>query len=325
MWQGSMIFHLGFFGPGTCAAGRARRPGAPRNDTRDSDRDTRRPPLVGIAAACVLAWGVFHAAPAISGTTPAAAVDPPAAADDKGEGPAAANRQAGSAPGTEAEPSRRATPAELQQLADSVVFQRGRFVREAIGLHFDIPRGQHLLAGMDARRADTALRGENDAHLIGWMVAADKPVNAPNLRIVRLRWRHDGLVDANSASLEPAALLDAARTRPRVPRLSGSDGALLRYADAPVRDGPAFLWSEERQPDGAAKSVFDCHALRLTRKGVLELSIVGADAKVAKSCIDELRALLAGVRFEADAEYPAQTGGERRAVYSLAGLITQTQ
>lgn len=222
--------------------------------------------------------------------------------------------------------ARRATPAELRSLADKVVFQRGHFARAAIGLSFDIPYGQHLLSGTAAREVDIALRGEEDTHLIAWMIAADKAVNDPNLRVVRLRWRHDGLVDANSASLEPAALFDVARTRPRVPRLAGSSGLLLRYDGAPVRDGPAFFWSEEHQSEEAvATSVYDCHALRLARKGVLELSIVGVDAKAAKSCVDELRSLLAGVRFDADADYPAQIQGEPRAAYSLAGLITQTQ
>ena len=105
----------------------------------------------------------------------------------------------------------------------------------------------------------------------------------------------------------------------------GAGGTLLGYDVAPERQGSTIVWSEERQPEGAATSVFDCHALRLARKGVLEFSIVGADAKAAKSCTDELRALATAVRFDASSDYPAQIQGERVAVYSLVGLITQTQ
>jgi len=242
--------------------------------------------------------------------------------------PASAARspaQPASSPADGTEPARRATPADLRRLADHAAFLRGRYVREAIGMRLDIPRGQHLLAGAEARRVDTALRGVDDAHLIGWMIDENKNVTDANLRIVRLRWRHDGFVASDAAALEPAMLLDAARARPRVPRLAGSGGALLRYADAPERDGPTVVWSEERQPDDASTSVFDCHALRLARKGVLEISIVGVDAKAAKSCVGRLRDMAASVHFEAETDYSAWARGERLAAYSLSGMITQTQ
>lgn len=312
----------------------------------DKDHDIRWPLLAQVVVAGMLFWVIVHtASPKLDADYPATAQQQSADDDDdSADSRAAANRTAAPAPtaapartttsptashapepAADAEPPRRATPAELQRLAEALSFQRGRFVREAIGMTFDIPRGQHLLVGADARRVDTALGGESDTHLIAWMIPADKTLTDPNLHVVRMRWRHDGLVAIDSAPLDPAALLAAAQGRARVPRLSGSGGTLLGYDAAPQREGSTVIWSEERQTEGAAASVFDCHALRLARKGVLELSILGADAKAAKSCTDELRALAAAVRFDASSDYPAQVQDERLAVYSLVGLITQTQ
>jgi len=310
----------------------------------DKDHDIRWPLFAQVVVGCMLFWVIVHVTPAkVDANYPAVAQEQSADDDDQADNGAAVNRTTGPAlaatqnqaatnpsaphapePAAE-EPPRRATPAELRRLAEILSFQRGRFVREAVGMNFDIPRGQHLLAGADARRVDTALRGENDTHLIGWMIPADKTLTDPNLHVVRIRWRHDGLVATDSAPLDPAALLAAAQAQTRVPRLSGSGGTLLGYDAAPERQGSTIVWSEERQPEGATTSVFDCHALRLARKGVLEFSIVGADAKAAKSCTDELRALATAVRFDASADYPEQAQGERVAVYSLVGLITQTQ
>ncbi|MFT3790612.1 MAG: hypothetical protein QM741_05960 [Rudaea sp.] len=275
-------------------------PGKRRNDP---DGGIRWPRFARIVVANVLAWSV-HAA---------AQMPPPATV---------------AAPGSSAEadsPPRRATPAELRRLAEKLGFQRGRFVREAIGMSLDVPRGQHLLTGSDARLADTALRGESDPYLIGWIVPADKTVTDANLRIVRLRWRHDGLVAGDAAALDPTALLDLVHTKTNMPRLASSGGTLLGYDVAPVREASTLVWSEERQPDGSSTRVHDCHALRLARRGVLEISITGVDAKTAKTCTDELRTIAATVRFEPDSDYPAQIRGERLAPYSLAGLITQTQ
>ena len=311
----------------------------------DPETDIRWLLLAQLLVSCIIGWNILRTSRAlVNGHPPAVAQEESQFSDDDdpgddnrgatgGQTPAPVNKAASAStttaaqsPAGEAEPPpRRATPEELQRVSDSVIFQRGRFVREAIGLTFDIPRGQHVLTAADARRVDTALRGENDVHLIGWMVAADKTVTSPNLRIVRMRWRHDGLVDANSASLQTTALLDVAHSRPRVPRLSGSDGTLVRYSVPPTREGVNYLWSEERKPEDMSTSVYDCHALHLARKGVLELSIVGVDAATASSCTDELRALLTGVHFDPGADYPAQIQDEHPAVYSLAGLITQTQ
>lgn len=314
----------------------------------DKDHDIRYLLLAQFACAGLLVWTAFRTAATVPAANHAAVAQEgdPAADDsaDADDGYAVANRsvstsapdktalvsaamQAQSAPGpaTEADPPRRATPTELKRLAETVVFERGRFVREAIGMRMDIPRGQHIVAGTDARRVDTALRGENDTHLIGWVIDANKTLTDPNLRIVRLRWRHDGLVAPNPAPFDPAALIEGANARAPMPRLSGSGGTLLRYEAAPVREGSTVLWSEERQPAGESKSVYDCHALRLARKGVLELSIIGVDAKTAKSCPDELGALAASVRFEPELDYPAQIEGERLAPYSLGALIAQTQ
>ena len=316
----------------------------------ERDHDIRYLLLAQFAAASLVAWNVFHAVQMPDPTRVAVAqLDDPAPdsdAADGGEGRSAASplaflstsapdktapitaaMQAPPAPepATEAEPPRRATPAELKLLAERVAFLRGRFTREAIGMRFDIPRGQHLLTGADARHADTALRGETDAHLIGWMIDENKTLTDANLRIVRLRWRHDGLVPANPAPFDPAALVEGANSRTRVPRLFGSGGTLLRYETVPVREGSTVVWSEERQLEGVSNSVYDCHALRLARKGVLELSMVGIDAKAAKSCANELGSLVASVQFDKDLDYPAQAESEHLAPYSLGALIAQTQ
>ncbi|MBS0589578.1 MAG: hypothetical protein JSR65_02950 [Proteobacteria bacterium] len=220
---------------------------------------------------------------------------------------------------------RKATPVELQRLAEKTAFQRGQFVREALGMSLTIPREMHLLAGADARKADMALRGEDDPQLIGWMTDVHKTLTDSPLRPIRIRWRHDGLVPLNPAPFDPQQLLEAARTQARVPRLSGSEGQLVGYDSAPVREDSLVFWSEERRPDGAKAGVHDCHVLRLARKGVLELSIVGVDALTAKTCLTELRTLAASVRFMPKQDYPAVPGGEPKAAYSLGALIAQTQ
>jgi hypothetical protein len=317
----------------------------------DVDHDKLRLPLGAYAAAALFACNAFHVASATAGENrPAVAQSSARAASEdaihSNEG-AVVRRSSSSCstsapdkavpaspamrtppspePATEAEPPRRATPAELQRLAEKVDFLRGRFVREAIGMRLDIPRNQHLLAGADARHADTALRGEYDAYLVGWMIAANKTLTDANLRIVRVRWRHDGLVAAESTMPDADALVEAAHARAYAPRLFGSGGSLLRYDSPPARDGATVVWSEERQLDGAKASVFDCHAVRLARKGVLEFSIAGVDAKAAKSCVGELSSLAASVQFDAGTDYPAQAEGEPPAPYTLDALIAQTQ
>lgn len=317
----------------------------------DVDRDKSRLLLGSYAAAALLVCNTFHIASATAGENrPAVAQSNAHAASediiDSDEG-AAVRRSSSNCstsapdkaapaspamrtppspePATEAEPPRRATPAELQRLAEKVDFLRGRFAREAIGMRLEIPRSQHLLAGADARHADTALRGEHDAYLVGWMVAANKTLTDANLRIVRVRWRHDGLVAAESTMPDADALLEAAHTRAYAPRLFGSGGSLLRYDSPPARDGATVVWSEERQLDGVKASVFDCHAVRLARKGVLEFSIAGMDAKAAKSCVDELSSLAASVQFDAGTDYPAQAENEPAAPYTLDALIAQIQ
>lgn len=233
--------------------------------------------------------------------------------------------QASAEAGDKSEPPRKASRAELRDLAERLPWLRGRFEREAIGMSFDIPRGQHLLAGVEARTADTALRGEDDPSLIAWMVPVDKTVTDANLRIVRVRWRHDGLVAADAQAFDAPSLLQMAQSRARVPRLSGSAGTLLRYAAPPDRDGSTIAWSEERQSATGATGIYDCHVLRLARKGFLEFGLIDVDANAAKSCVAELLALANTTRFDAAADYPKQTAGELLAPYSLAELITQTQ
>ena len=227
---------------------------------------------------------------------------------------------------TTSEPApQRASADELKALAARVSFYRGRLVRETSGFHIDIPPGFHVLDNADARSVEAALGLPPDAHLIAWAVEQNLPLTDPALWAVKLRWMSDGLVRASSEELDAAGLLNAAHTQPHIPRLAGSGGKLLRFVSPPTLNNSVVAWVEERQPDGEKKSVFDCHALRLARKGVLEFSIVGADDKLAKSCMATLLVFTNQVKFEPALDYPVQVTGNSVAAYSLSGLVAQTQ
>lgn len=221
-------------------------------------------------------------------------------------------------------PPRRVTPSELRYLTSAVTFSRGRFAREILGLQFDIPSGYHMLDGVQARRVQGALTGSADEQLIGMVIGEDGVFSDPTLPIVQLRWLNDGLVTPTAEALDPAPLLAAATAGPHISRLVDSGGHLLRYVSPPIRSGPTIVWSEERQLADAKKTSFDCHALRLARKGVLEFSLVGLDAAAVKSCAATLRQFVDRSRFLPDYDYPAEGDSARLAPYSLVSLITQT-
>jgi hypothetical protein len=314
------------------------------------DHDVRYLMLTQTLIAAAVFWGLHSAeqpaqamqnapsstaAQTVPNPVPSTAPAKPHAAATSSAPPAPATAAAGPAhpaaatvdPGT-ATPAapQRASPAELRDIAASVTFFRGRFSRTGIGLKFDIPpRGYRMLDGNDARRVHTALEGADDTHLIGWVVGEYGVLTDPALRPVQLRWLGDGLVVASPGELDAAGLLKAANAQPHLPRLAGSDGRLVRFVSAPAQTDHLIVWSEERQAENSKKSAIDCHALRLARKGVLEFSMVGVDTATARTCIATLQEFAADAHFEPKYEYPTQTEGNFFAVYSLSGLIAQTQ
>ncbi len=97
------------------------------------------------------------------------------------------------------------------------------------------------------------------------------------------------------------------------------------FVSAPARREHVFDWVEARDGEGSKDSVYDCHAVRLARKGMLEFSIVGVNEEVQKTCLETLRPIADHVKFRDPLDYPAVVKGERTAPYTLGGLISQTQ
>jgi len=238
---------------------------------------------------------------------------------------ASARQPASVAPEPEDSTPTRVSSEEWRAIANRVVFYRGRFERSTTGYSMIIPADFHLLDNADARRLEMALGHPDDKHLVAWAVDRNIALTDPQLWVVRVRWMNEGLVVASPSELDAAGLLKAAQTQTHVPRLAGSGGKLQRFVAAPARDGNEIDWVEQRLPEAAKTSVYDCHALRLARKGVLEFSIVGAGENRQASCLATLRAFAQNVSFERDLEYPANTEGNKLAPYSLSGLIAQTQ
>lgn len=238
---------------------------------------------------------------------------------------ASARQPADAAPAAEDPAPARVSSEEWRGIANRVVFYRGRFERPTTGYTMIIPTDFHLLDNADARRLEIALGHPDDKHLVAWAVDRNIALTDPQLWVVRVRWMNEGLVVASSGELDAAGLLKAAQTQPHVPRLAGSGGKLQRFVAAPARNGNEIDWVEQRQPDAAKSSVYDCHALRLARKGVLEFSIVGAGENRQAFCLATLRAFAQNVSFDPELEYPANTEGNKLAPYSLSGLIAQTQ
>jgi hypothetical protein len=241
-------------------------------------------------------------------------------------GEVSARSAASAATQDESETTPRVASAEdLRWLASRVTFYRGRFERPTTGYTLTIPSAFHLLDNADARRMEAAFGHPLDKKLVAWGVEQNLALTDPALWVVRMRWMNEGLVVASAGELDATGLLNAARTQTHVPRLASSGGSLQRFVAAPAHDGNVIYWVEERLPEGAKTSVFDCHALRLARKGVLEFSIVGARDALQKSCLATLRAFAQTVTFEPALDYPTVTAGVVLAPYSLSGLIAQTQ
>lgn len=239
-------------------------------------------------------------------------------------GSSMAQSAADEAPQADAVPQR-ASPQELRHVASRVTFYRGRFERTITGYTMEIPAGFHLIDSNDARLLDAALGRPFDKRLVASVSELNLALTDPQLWLVRVRWMNEGLVVASAGELDAKGLFDAARSQTHVPRLASSGGTLQGFVAPPTRTGAEVDWVEERLPEGAKTTVFDCHALHLARKGVLEFSIVGASAALQKTCLATVREFAHSVTFEPSLDYPAAAGSNFRAPYSLSGLIAQTQ
>jgi len=245
-------------------------------------------------------------------TTAAIAAAPPA----KGTAKDAAAPAEAAAPAT--------PPPSLKEVASHVQWYRGAYSREATGFQFTVPSNYHLAENNDARNLEMATGHPDDVDVVAWIVALNQPITNPQTWVVRVRWRGDGVVAATPADLE-AKQLDAARARPTEKRLASSDGTFKRFVDEPELIGRVVDWVEERTPASGKGSVFDCHAVRLARRGILEFSIIGVNEAVAKTCAATLQGFTEKLTFDEAHEYPDQPGTNPKAPYTLAGLVTQTK
>ncbi len=164
----------------------------------------------------------------------------------------------------------------------------------------------------------------DDPDVVAWIVALNQPVTNPQTWVVRVRWRGDGLIAATPADLETKQL-EAAMARPAEKRLASSAGTFKRFVDEPELVGHVVDWVEERTPAVGKGPVFDCHAVRLARRGILEFSIIGVSEAVSKTCGATLQGFTEKLTFDGEHDYPDQPGTNPKAAYSLAGLVTQTK
>jgi hypothetical protein len=229
----------------------------------------------------------------------------------------------GAAPATTTAPAAEQPP-NLREVASHVQWYRGLYSREATGFQFMVPATYHLAENNDARNLEMATGHPDDPDVVAWIVALNQPVTNPQTWVVRVRWRGDGVIAATPADLE-AKQLEAARARPAEKRLASSEGTFKRFVDEPELIGHVVDWVEERTPASGKGSVFDCHAVRLARRGILEFSIIGVNEAVAKTCAATLQGFTEKLTFDEAHEYPDQAGSNPKAPYSLAGLVTQTK
>ena len=215
-------------------------------------------------------------------------------------------------------------PPSLRQVAAHVQWYRGGYSRIATGFEFTIPATFHLAENNDARNLEMASGHPDDNDLVAWAVPLSVQVTNPQVWVVRIRWRGDGLVNADPAELDTKQV-EAARSRQPEKRLASSGGTFKRFVDPPELSGHVVDWVEERTPANGKGSLFDCHAVRLARRGILEFSIVGVSEAVQKGCADTLRAFTDKLTFDDTHEYPAQPGTNPKAPYSLAALVAQTR
>lgn len=210
--------------------------------------------------------------------------------------------------------------------ATEAKFTRGKFDLASMGITLGLPGHFHAFGGVDARRIRTSLGLPNDNREIAWVLHEDVPLSGASSWHVRVRWLDDGWVDATIAHDAEQLLRSAQRGAAAAPRLAGSGGKLLGYAVAPSFAADMADWVEERLPDGVSSSVLDCHALKLGRKGVLELSIVGAPAGSQALCHASVRLLARRASVDNGAERPRRAPTDVGvAPYTLEGLVTQRQ
>lgn len=252
-------------------------------------------------------------AAALLGATAAGAASPPA------KGAKAEPAAATTAAATDAQP-----PPSLRQVAAHVQWYRGGYSRIATGFEFSIPPTFHLAENNDARNLEMASGHPDDNDLVAWAVPLNVQVTNPQVWVVRIRWRGDGLVNADPAALDTKQIESAMARQPEK-RLASSGGTFKRFVDAPELSGHIVDWVEERTPASGKGSLFDCHAVRLARRGILEFSIIGVSEAVQKGCADTLRAFTDKLTFDETHEYPAQPGTTPKAPYSLSSLVAQTR
>lgn len=212
----------------------------------------------------------------------------------------------------------------LRQVAAHVQWYRGGYSRIATGFQFTIPSNFHLAENNDARNLEMASGHPDDNDLVAWAVPLNVQVTNPQVWVVRIRWRGDGLVNADPAELDTKQI-EAAMARQPEKRLASSGGTFKRFVDAPELSGHVLDWVEERTPATGKVAMFDCHAVRLARRGILEFSIVGVSDAVQKTCAATLRAFTDKLTFDETHEYPAQPGTNPKSPYSLAALVAQTR
>jgi hypothetical protein len=216
------------------------------------------------------------------------------------------------------------TPDKFHELVQRVTFYRGAYAREITGYSFAIPKGWHLADNADARRLESGMGRPDDQYLAAWIVAESSPLTQQS-PIVRVRWRGDGLVQTGTIEDISADLLVAfAEKHTPEQRLVSSPGKFQHFVAPPLLDNKTAAWVEERA-DASNGSVFDCHAVHLSRRGFLEFSMIGVDANTSKTCAATLRMFTDSLKFDPARDYPAAIEGVAKAPYNLAQLITQTK
>jgi hypothetical protein len=250
---------------------------------------------------------MFFTSAGIAATAPAKAPPKPEAAAPASD----------AAPATDKQPT-------LREVAAHVQWYRGPYSREATGFAFPVPPTFHLAESNDARNLEMASGRPDDPDAVAWIVPLSTPVTNPQAWVVRVRWRGDGLVNANPADLETPQL-ESAMARPAEKRLASSGGTFKSFVESPQLRGHVVNWVEERTAANGKGAQFDCHAVRLARRGILEFSIIGVNDAVRKTCTETLRTFTDSLTFDDLHEYPAQAGTNPKAPYSLSTLVAQTK
>ncbi|UXI68466.1 DUF2167 domain-containing protein [Tahibacter amnicola] len=264
------------------------------------------------------AGGQAESAPVVSSTP---AVSAPSSASNTYESSSAGSEESAMPVTTRPVPV-----ASYADVANSVVFQRGRWAREATGFSLDVPHSFHILGGNDARRLTTALGGAEDSRLIGWVQHENLDIKDTKAWHVKVRWHPDGWIGADAKGLDSIALLQKAQAQGARPTgVLSSAGDLVGYAVAPGFDGHVVDWSEERLAPDSDKTVVDCHAVALGLRGAVEFTILGMPAASRALCHSSVLLLANRITFNTGREYTPTAPGDGlpRAPYTLSGLITR--